>query len=143
MIKRAGWKILHKPISPKMFRHTRATEDSRYFTDREIMKLYGWSSTAMVAVYSHLSMRDVEDKDLVLHGMKRKEEILRPLTQVIKCMKCDQENSPIAIYCAECGDILANQRPPIRLPLDFVDQLLKSKTFRQNLKKALAETSEQ
>lgn len=135
LIKRSGQRILHKAISPKMFRHTRATEDSRYFTDRELMKLFGWSSPAMVAVYSHLSMRDVEDKDLVLHGMKRKEEILRPLTHVIKCTKCHQENSPIAMYCTECGDILANQRPP--LPADFVDQLLKSKTFRQNLKKAL------
>jgi integrase len=112
MIRRLGWKILHKQISPKMFRHTLATRDSRYYTDRELMKLYGWSSPAMVAVYSHLSMRDVEEKDLVLHGKKRKEEILRPITQALKCASCEELNSPIAIYCVKCGQILANQTRP-------------------------------
>ena len=65
--------------------------------------LFGWKRPDMVGVYSHLSMRDVEDKDLVLHGMKRKEEVLRPLVKIQVCAECSQENAPVAIYCVQCG----------------------------------------
>lgn len=63
----------------------------------------------MVGAYSHLSMRDVEDKDLVLHGLKTKEEILRPIMQIQKCGKCHADNAPIAVYCQECGAVLSKQ----------------------------------
>ena len=75
-VKKMGWRILKKNIHPHMFRHSRATEDFRYFTDREMIKLFGWKRPEQVSVYSHLSMRDVEEKDLVLHGLKPREEIL-------------------------------------------------------------------
>ena len=106
-VRALGKEILKKHIHPHMFRHTRATEDSRFFTDREMMQLFGWKRSDMVTVYSHLSMRDVEDKDLVLHGLKPKEEILRPLTQIQRCPDCSQENAPIAVYCVKCGGVLS------------------------------------
>jgi integrase len=134
-IRKLGEKILGRSIHPHQFRHTKATEDSSLFTDREMMMLYGWSTPAMVSVYSHLSMRDVEEKDLVLHGMKKKEEVMRPISQIITCEACSHENAPVAIYCAECGNVLGNQK----LPADIVDQLVKSKSFREALKKALDE----
>jgi ribosomal protein L40E len=52
-------------------------------------------------------MRDVESKDLTLHGLKRREEVLRPLTEIRVCQRCKHENAPIAVYCQECGAILA------------------------------------
>jgi chaperonin cofactor prefoldin len=103
-----GEEILGRSIHPHMFRHTKATFDSSLFTDRELMALFGWKSPEQVSVYSHLSMRDVEEKDLVLHGLKTKEEILRPIVQAQKCASCGTENAPIAIYCTQCGDILTS-----------------------------------
>jgi ribosomal protein L40E len=51
-------------------------------------------------------MRDVEDKDLALHGLKKKEEILRPIMQVRVCPKCQHENAPVAVFCSKCGATL-------------------------------------
>lgn len=101
-----GKSILGKEIHPHQFRHTKATSDSKYFTDREMMMLYGWSRPDMVGVYSHLSMKDVEDKDLVLHGLKSKEEILKPIVQAQMCGVCGEANAPIAMYCQKCGKVL-------------------------------------
>jgi integrase len=109
-IRNLGLRILGRPIHPHMFRHTRATEDSRNFTDREMMLLFGWKRPDIVGVYSHLSMRDVEDKDLVLHGLKSREEVLKPIMQVRVCGKCKQENAPVAVYCNKCGAILGQER---------------------------------
>ena len=108
-IRELGMKILKHPIHPHQFRHTRATKDARYFTDREMMKLNRWKRPDMVGVYAHLSMRDVEDKDLVLHGLKAKEDILRPIVETRKCKTCHEENAPIAIYCIKCGAVLSKQ----------------------------------
>jgi len=108
-VRSLGLKVLKKPINPHMFRHTKATEDSRLFTDRELMQLFGWRNPGMVGVYSHLTMRDVDEKDLILHGKKRKEEVLRPIVQFLKCRSCETENAPVAIYCSKCGEILGEQ----------------------------------
>jgi integrase len=142
-IKKIGDRILGKAICPKMFRHTRATEDSRHFTDREMMMLFGWKGPQMVGVYSHLSMRDVEDKDLMLHGLKRREEVLRPLVEAQFCPKCNQENGPIAVYCVKCGAILPNEQlaglDKIMAEPDFIKRLINSDSFKEALRKALGE----
>lgn len=100
--------ILGRHVKPHQFRHTRATEDAKYFTDREMMKLNRWSSTATIGVYTHLSNKDVEDKDLVLHGLRKREEITRPIAEIQKCTKCQTDNAPIAIFCNNCGATLTN-----------------------------------
>jgi integrase/ribosomal protein L40E len=102
-VRAIGKQVLKRNIHPHQFRHTAATNDSRLFTDREMMQLYGWKSATMVGVYSHLSSRDVEDKDLVLHGLKSRDEILKPIMEIRKCGKCGAENAPIAVYCHKCG----------------------------------------
>jgi len=107
-VRSLGLKVLKKKINPHMFRHTKATEDSRLFTDRELMQLFGWSNPGMVGVYSHLTMRDVDDKDLILHGKKMKEEVLKPIVQIQRCKSCGTENAPIAVYCSKCGQILGS-----------------------------------
>lgn len=101
-----GLKILGRPIHPHQFRHTRATLDSKYFTDRELKKLHGWKTTSIIEVYSDLSMKDVDDKDLIVHGLKSREEVLRPIVHAQRCGKCNQENAPITVYCSGCGSIL-------------------------------------
>jgi integrase len=112
LVRRLSMRVLKHPIHPHQFRHTKATKDSSYFTDREMMKLYGWKKPDMVSVYSHISMRDVDSKDLVLHGLKQKEDVLRPIMQVQKCRKCNEDNAPIATYCQKCGAILTVPENP-------------------------------
>ncbi len=127
-----------KPIRPKMFRHSRATDDCQFFTDRQMMKLFGWKRPDMVAVYSHLTMKDVEDYDLMLHGLKRREEVLRPLVQVLKCPTCGEENAPVAVYCAKCGEVLGNQDfEKLMTDKKFMEEFVNHLTFQGALKKAL------
>jgi hypothetical protein len=57
----------------------------------------------------HLSMKDVDDKDRVLHGFKSKEEILCPIMEIIKCPQCQRENAAIAMHCVKCGAVLSKQ----------------------------------
>ena len=118
-----GKHILERPIHPHMFRHTRCTEDSRFYTDREMMKMFGWKTPQMVGVYSHLSMRDVDEKDLVLHGLKKKEEILQPIMQIRRCPKCNYENAPIAIYCGECGIVMGQPIRPAEIDQRLVNAM--------------------
>jgi integrase len=107
-VRKLGFQILKRKIHPHQFRHTRATMDSRLFTDRELMALFGWRGPTMISVYSHLSRRDVDDKDLILHGLKSKEEILKPIMEIRICPKCKSENAPIALYCHKCGIVLSS-----------------------------------
>jgi ribosomal protein L37AE/L43A len=41
--------------------------------------------------------------------LKKKEDILRPITGVQRCPKCQEENAPVAIYCTKCGNTLAGK----------------------------------
>ena len=103
IVAKVGQRALHRPIHPHMFRHTSATADAKRFTDREMMIRHGWSSPAQVKVYAHLSMRDVDDKDLIQHGLKPASEAQEPLIEVRHCPKCQAENAPVAIYCQFCN----------------------------------------
>jgi hypothetical protein len=119
---------LAKPICPHRLRHTRATLDSKYFTDREMMMRHGWKSPQTVGVYSHLSRRDVDNKDFALHGLKKKEEILRPIMQIQVCPDYKQQNAPIALFCNKCGR-----------PLGGVGQAEEIQKLRAELAKARGE----
>ena len=124
-----------------MFRHTKATRDAKFFTDRELMALNGWTDPDTISVYVDLSMRDVEDKDLVVHGLKTKEEILRPISKPRNCPKCGEENAPVAVYCTTCGEVLASQDLD-RLMADrkFLEQFVNHPTFQDALRKAVGVT---
>jgi integrase len=68
MLRRIGLRALGHAVYPHGFRHTAATKDVKTYTDREMMIRYGWSRPDMVQVYAHLTARDVDEKDLRLHG---------------------------------------------------------------------------
>jgi integrase/ribosomal protein L40E len=108
-VKELGLKILGRRIHPHMFRHTKATRDSKHFTDREMMLRFGWKHPEMVSIYSHLSMRDVDEHDLILHGLKPPEEADSSPVEVRICGSCEAENAPVAIYCHKCGNIISSQ----------------------------------
>jgi len=68
-VHRIGVRALNRAIYPHGFRHSAATRDASQFTDREMMIRHGWRRAETVAVYAHLSSRDVDQKDLALHGV--------------------------------------------------------------------------
>jgi site-specific recombinase XerD len=104
LARRAG--VNGKRIYPHLLRHSRATVLSKNMTDRELMTVFGWKTPAMVSVYSHLSMRDVEDKLLTLAGMKSKgEEKPSPLTPKY-CPRCKHLNPATSRFCSQCSMVL-------------------------------------
>jgi integrase len=119
ILRRLGVKALGRPVYPYLLRHSAFTHLSKYLTDRELMQLGGWTTPAMISVYSHLSGRDVDEKLLALHGVQPRREVI-PLLEVRRCPSCDAENAPIAVYCHECGRPLAKAKPT----LDDLKQLL-------------------
>lgn len=144
MVRTLGSKILKKDIHPHQLRHSKATLDSRSFTDREMMSLFGWKTPHMISIYSHLSMRDVDDKDLVLHGLKPREETLRPIVHVQRCPACKEENAPYSVYCGKCGGVLGSgSGADVMAALQdtkFISALVKNKEFVEALRKALTST---
>jgi len=60
---------VQKRIYPHLFRHTAATRDSRYLSDRELILKYGWAGdSSMLGVYAHLSGADLDDKLLAAYS---------------------------------------------------------------------------
>lgn len=92
IVRRLGERALRRTIFPHGFRHTAATEDVKKFTDREMMIRYGWNRAEMVGVYAHLSGRDVDEKDLYLHGLNDR-----------RCPQCHGNISLTAKFCENCG----------------------------------------
>jgi predicted amidophosphoribosyltransferase len=50
----------------------------------------------MVGIYAHLSARDIDEKDLLLHGLNGR-----------GCAACHTKVSPTAKFCENCGQPLA------------------------------------
>jgi integrase len=68
--KRAGIK---KRVYPHLLRHSRATHLAKYLTEEEMKLFFGWSKNSrMVSKYTHLSMRDIEEKIVLLNNMFEK-----------------------------------------------------------------------
>jgi len=89
-----GRRALNRRIFPHGFRHAAATRDAKNFTDREMMLRYGWTNPEMVGVYAHISARDVDQKDLLLHGHQVGSNL---------CPNCHTSNFDRAKFCQECG----------------------------------------
>ena len=96
VIHRVGQRALGRNIYAHGFRHTAATKDVKSYTDREMMIRFGWNRPDMVAVYAHLTGRDVDEKELQLRGLKNGHH----------CVNCNQGNPSAATYCMKCGQIL-------------------------------------
>lgn len=105
------------------------------------MKLFGFKRPYMVAVNSHLTMEDVGDYDLMLHGLKWRDEVLRPLVQVVKCPKYGEENAPVAMYCAKCGEIMAGLNIE-RLLVDrtLIEKFVNHPAFQEALRKSITKS---
>ena len=104
--KRAG---ISKRISPKSFRHARATNLANDLTEMQMREYFGWSKDSdMPSVYVHLSGRNVDNALFKINGIKTEEEVdreQRPLKPQ-QCVRCSEVNSPSNRFCARCGSPL-------------------------------------
>jgi integrase len=111
LVRKLGRRALRRSIYPHAFRHSSATEDVKKFTDREMMIRYGWNRAEMVGVYAHLCARDVDEKDLYLHGLNAR-----------TCPACHGKiANPAAKYCENCGQPLV--RGELSEPKPFTQEL--------------------
>jgi integrase/recombinase XerD len=53
--------------------------------------------------YVHLSGRDVDNALLRVHGLQGKEEEEKARISIVKCVRCEQQNSTIQKLCTRCG----------------------------------------
>ena len=83
----------------------------------------------MLETYSHLNLKDVDEKTLQLHGLKPPKNRLSSLIEIKKCPGCQEDNAPYALYCRKCN------RPLQEGP--SVDTLIKSKEELMKLARAL------
>jgi len=86
-----------------LFRHSRFTHLSRQMTDTELMVLAGWRTRSMCDVYNHLSMRDVEEKLLRIHGVKPEKRPEESPLAPKSCPRCQTSNPFDASFCSRCG----------------------------------------
>lgn len=73
-----------------------------------MMVKFGWKRSDQVTVYSHLTMKEIDDKTLILHGLRRKEEVLKSIVKIQICESCGSENAPVAIYCFKSRQALTS-----------------------------------
>ncbi len=106
-VKALGISILGVKLKPHQFRHTRGTKDARVHPDRVTMALNGWKRHETIAVYVDLEQKDVDDADLIAHGLKTKEGTLTEIALPVKCSVCGEQNPTISVYCSGCGGILS------------------------------------
>jgi len=57
----------------------------------------------MAATYVHLSGRDIDSAILKLHGLDIEEQKEEEKFKLIKCPRCNQNNSPSTKLCNYCG----------------------------------------
>jgi len=102
---------LNKRVHPHLFRHSRATLDSKVFTEHQLSMKYGWKlGSNMPATYVSLSQRDMDEAYLKQHGIAKKEKIIQH-TATISCAKCSETNSKYDKFCKSC-----------RMPLDLMEK---------------------
>lgn len=99
--KRAG---IERKIHPHMFRRGRATDLSKVLSDREMKIFFGWSPNSnMPGLYSHLNAKDVDDKILMVNGVKPKDEVKPVNLPTFECHKCGEVNNTSNKFCWKCN----------------------------------------
>jgi len=130
IIEHLGEKALRKHVNPYQFRHGCFTEKSKFYTDRELMILGGWRSPSMISTYSHLNLKDVDDKTLQLHGLKPPEKQISRLIEVRKC-ECGEDNAPFSLYCRKCSKPLKEELSAEKIIANREEFLKLAKAFQE------------
>lgn len=104
MLKKTAEKAnINKPVNPHHFRHSRATELAKSFTESQLCEYLGWvQGSKEAATYVHLSGRDMDSAVLKMHGLVNEEEKQNKFT-TITCPRCKTINDPSAKFCSQCS----------------------------------------
>jgi integrase/recombinase XerD len=95
---------IKKAVNPHAFRHARATQLAGKLTEAQLKQIFGWTQDSrMASKYVHLSGRDTDEALLRAHGLRPKPEEEKPKLTVVKCVRCEQQNSSILKFCTRCG----------------------------------------
>jgi hypothetical protein len=95
---------IKKPVNPHHFRHSRATELAKSFTEAQLCEYFGWmQGSKEAATYVHLSGRDMDDATLKYYGIKNEEETPQSKFKPIDCPRCNTKNSPDSKFCSSCS----------------------------------------
>jgi integrase len=95
---------IQKPVNPYSFRHARATFLANSLTEAQLRQVFGWTQASkMPGRYVHLSGRDVDTALLRVHGLLNGVEEEKSKLSVVKCVRCEQQNSTIQRLCTRCG----------------------------------------
>ena len=123
LAKKAG---VNKPVNPHHFRHSRATELSKQFTEAQLCQYMGWiPASREAATYVHLSGRDMDKAVLKLHGLVDEEDTEDSKFKAITCPRCGIQNSPESRACPHCG-----------IPLDLQSVMEYEKSSKTLLKQS-------
>ena len=92
---------IKKDVSPRNFRHSRATNLANWMTEAQMDEYFGWVlRSRMASVYIHLSGRNLDEVILRIHGKIKEESNEQLRTKV--CPICEYENAPEAEFCLKC-----------------------------------------
>jgi integrase/recombinase XerD len=102
---------LKKRVWPHLFRHSRATINAGFMSEKMLNALMGWRPESRQAgVYVHISGKDVDEAYLSHLGLMNgagkevaREEELRP----IPCPRCGEPNQATEKLCFKCGSYLS------------------------------------
>ena len=123
---------LEKRLYPHLFRHSRATYYANFLTEQQAKRYFGWTGgSKMVARYTHLSGRDIDNAIFRANGMSVNEngESLQPKPSVKQYEKCHQRNEITAKYCAKCGTFL--DKPIVQQAMDDDDKVKELDTIKE------------
>jgi len=140
-----------KRCHPYIFRHTRITQMAHHLTESQLDAYFGWvHGSEMPAAYVHISGKDLDEHILKIHGIKPGEPYVALKPQNRTCPRCKEINSPNAIYCAKCAEIVdpalalktkidESGREPTRVKSPFMEWLQTDPELQMVLKKKLNE----
>ncbi len=96
---------IEKRIYSHLFRHSRATYYASTLTEQLSKQYFGWSRNSnMVARYTHLSGRDIDNAILKANGIVDKNgEQISQQPSIKKCLKCQEINEITSHHCKRCG----------------------------------------
>jgi len=98
---------ISKKVNPHSFRHARASRLANSLTESQMKEYLGWTQDSnMASVYVHLSGRDIDNALLRVNGVKVETKQEDSALRIVKCMRCETDNSPASRFCTKCGSPL-------------------------------------
>lgn len=99
---------IKKRIYPHLFRHSRVTHllTNKQINESQAKIYFGWvPDSRMLAEYSHLVARDVNEVMLEIHGIKTSDGDKKE-PKVKQCPRCKEINPKEHLFCKNCGSFL-------------------------------------